>query len=70
MASQMSNPNQIVAERIVAALEAKDILLPASTKGLAAKLEAGRYGSSDWVTLFGLDDKTRKQNAKDETQKH
>jgi hypothetical protein len=70
MASQMSNPNQIVAERIVAALEAKDILLPASTKGLAAKLEAGRYGSSDWVTLFGLDNKTRKQNAKDETQKH
>lgn len=66
----MSNPNQIVAERIVAALEAKDILLPASTKGLAGKLEAGRYGTSDWVTLFGLDDKTRKQNAKDETQKH
>ena len=66
----MINPSQIVAERIVTALEAKDILLPASTKGLAAKLEAGRYGSSDWVTLFGFDDKTRKQNAKDETQKH
>jgi hypothetical protein len=70
MATQMNNPNQIVAERIVAALEAKDILLPASTKGLAGKLEAGRYSSSDWVTLLGLDDKTRKQNAKAETQKH
>jgi len=66
----MSNPNQIVAARIITALEAKDILLPASTKGLAAKLEAGRYGSSDWVTLFVLDDKTRKQNAKDEIKKH
>jgi hypothetical protein len=70
MASQMSNPNQIVAERIVTALEAKNILLPASTKGLAGKLEAGRYSSSDWVTLFGLDDNTRKQNVKTETQKH
>ena len=66
----MSNPNQIVAEHIIAALEAKDILLPASTKGLAAKLETGRCGSSDWITLFGLDNETRKQNAKDETQKH
>ena len=66
----MSNPNQIVADRIIAALEAKDVLLPASTKGLAGKLEAGRYSSSDWVTLFGLDDKTRKQNAKTETKKH
>ena len=66
----MNNPNQIVAERIIAALETKDILLPASTKGLADKLAAGRLGSSDWVTLFGLDEKTRKQNAKDETQKH
>lgn len=66
----MSNPNQIVAERIVAALEAKDILLPASTKGLADKLAAGRVGGSDWVTVLGLDDKTRKQNAKDKTEKH
>jgi hypothetical protein len=30
----MSSPNQIVAGRIVAALEAKDILLPASMTGL------------------------------------
>ncbi len=66
----MSNPNQIVAERIVAVLEAKDLLLPASTKGLAEKLEAGRYSSSDWITLLGIDDKARKQNAKAETQKH
>lgn len=66
----MTNPNQTVAERIVAALDTKDILLPASIKGLADKLAAGRVASSDWVTLFGLDDKTRKQNAKDETQKH
>ena len=66
----MSNPNQIVADRIVAALEAKDVLLPASTKGVAAKLAAGRYGGSDWVTLLGLDAKTRKQNAKEETPKH
>jgi hypothetical protein len=70
MANQMSNPNQVVAERIVAALESKDVLLPVSMKGLADKLAAGRLGSSDWVTLFGLDDKARKQNAKDETQKH
>lgn len=66
----MSNPNQTVAGRIVAELEAKDVLLPASAKGLAEKLASGRLGSSDWITLFGLDDKTRKQNAKDETQKH
>jgi hypothetical protein len=70
MASQMSNPNQIVADRIVAALEAKDVLLPASTNGLAVKLGAGRLGGSDWVTLLGLDTKARKQNAKEETQKH
>lgn len=63
----MSNPTQIVAERIVTALEAKGILLPTSTKELADKLAAGRYGASEWITLFGLDDKTRKQNAKDET---
>lgn len=66
----MSNPNQTVAERIVTALEAKDVLLPASMKGLADKLAAGRLGSSDWVTLLGLDAKTRKQNVKDESQKH
>ena len=54
----------------IAALEAKDVLLSASTKGLADKLATGRLGGSDWGTLFGLDDKTRKQNAKDETQKH
>ena len=66
----MSNPNQTVAERIVAALEAKDILLSASTKGLAVKLAAGKVGSSDWVTLFGLDGKVRNQNVKDKTQKH
>ena len=66
----MSNPNQTVAARIVAALEAKDILLPASTKGLVDKLAAGKVGGSEWVTLFGLDEKARKQNAKDETQKH
>jgi hypothetical protein len=66
----MSNPNQTVAERIVAELEAKGLLLPASTKGLTEKLAAGRVGGSDWVTLFGLDAKTRKQNAKDETKKH
>lgn len=66
----MSNPNQIVAEFIANILESKDVLLPASTKGLADKLAAGRVGSSDWITLFGLDDKTRKQNAKEETQKH
>ena len=28
----MSNPNQIVAEQIVSALEAKNILIPESTK--------------------------------------
>jgi hypothetical protein len=69
MASQMSNPNQTVAERIVADLEAKDILLPASTTGLAAKLASGRLTSSEWITLFGLDANTRKQNGKDEAQK-
>lgn len=61
----MTTPDQIVAERIVAALEAKDILLPASTKGLCEKLAAGRIGSSDWITLVGTDANTRKQNAKD-----
>ena len=66
----MSNPNQTVAERIVAALEAKDILLPVSTQGLTEKLAAGRLGGSDWVTLLGLDAKTRKQNVKNETKKH
>ena len=66
----MSTPNQIVAERTIAALEANDILLPASTKGLADKLANGRVGGSDWITLIGLDDKSRKQNAKNETQKH
>lgn len=66
----MKTPNQTVAERIVTALEAKQILLPASTKGLAEKLANGRVASSDWVTLFGLDEKTRKANAKqNETQK-
>ena len=62
----MSTPNQIVAERIVAALEQKGILLPDSTKGLGEKLAAGRLSWSDWVTVFGLDAKSRKQNAKDE----
>lgn len=66
----MNNPNQIVAERIVAALEAKGVLLPVSTKGLTDKLAVGRLGSSDWVTLFGLDEKTRKGNAEDKTQEH
>ncbi len=70
MESKMSSPSQIVAERIIAALEAKNVLLPASTKGLADKLATGRVGSSDWVTLFGLDDKTRKQDAKVKTQEH
>ena len=66
----MSTPNQIVAERIVAGLEAEDILLSASAKGLAEKLASGRLGGSDWVTLFGRDQETRKQHGKDETQKH
>jgi hypothetical protein len=66
----MSTPNKIVAERIAIALETKGVLLPASTKGLAEKLSAGKLGSSDWVTLFGLDDKTRKHDAKNQTQKH
>lgn len=66
----MSNPNQIVAERVVAALEAKDVLLAGSTKGLADKIAAGRLGGSDWVTLLGLDEKARKQNANNQTKKH
>jgi acetylglutamate kinase len=70
MASQMSTPNEIVATRIAEALEAKKILLPDSAKGLVGKLSAGQLTSSDWVTLFGLDAKARKQNAKDETKKH
>lgn len=66
----MSNPNKTVADRIVAALEAKNILLPASTKGLADKLASGRFDASNWVTLLGLDAKAREQHGKDQTEKH
>lgn len=66
----MSNPNQIVAERTVVAMEAQDLLLATSTKRLAEKLAAGRLSATDWITLFTLDAKTRKQNVEDETQKH
>ena len=63
----MSTPNEIVSQRIVDALQAKDILLPASIKGLAENLSCGQLGSSQWVTLFGLDQKARKQDVKDQT---
>ena len=66
----MSTPNKIVADRIVAALEAKDLLLQVSTNGLAAKLAAGRYSSSDWITLFSMDMQKRKENVKDKAQNH
>lgn len=66
----MSNPNQTVAARIIAAFEANDILRATSTKGLLEKLAAGRISSSEWITLFGLDAKSRNENAKDKTQKH
>ncbi len=64
----MSTPNEIVGDRIVNALEAENILHPASTKGLAAKLSSGQLGSSDWVTLARLDTSNRKQNDQDKTQ--
>jgi len=63
----MSTPNEIVSQRIVDALQAKDILLPASVKGLAENLSSGQLGSSQWVTLFGLDQKARKQDVRDQT---
>lgn len=66
----MSNPNQIVAERITAALAERKVLLPDSTKGLTERLASGQIGASDWVTLFGLDEKKREQDAKIEDQKH
>jgi hypothetical protein len=66
----MNNPNQVVASRIVSKLEADNILLQASTAGLADKLSTGRVSSSDWITLFGVDTKAREEHAKDKTQEH
>ncbi len=66
----MKSPNDIVAERVAAALEAADALLPESTIGLTRKLAEGKMAPSDWVTLIGLDEKARKNNGNNQTKKY
>lgn len=66
----MSSPNQQVAEAIVSKLEADGILLADSMKDLTGKLAAGKYASTDWITLVGLDALNRKKHDEDKAHKN
>jgi len=59
----MSTPNDQAAERILKAVEDKNLLSPENVKTLTSKFAAGRMTASDWTVLVKSELLSPKTNA-------